>query len=181
MNALANYYVDKYGLPERRAKFVSPDGKAVEIFKWNSEQSHEGVTMYATLGACKTLGSDDRACEFFIGIMPAADDIAQALAEVALHGNGSGEIPSSGDTVTLAYPLWSGTDARSFLFTAGEEIIPPIKARNKTVEFLQLVPLFDSELQYKKDHGEGALWRIFEENEVPFWDSRRQGFFDTRG
>ena len=177
MPTISSYYINKYGNPEREAEFVSPEGKKVKIYKWNEEQTGEGVTMYATIGASENIGNDQSACEFFIGMTPAADNIVQALAEVALHGNGSDKVPSSGDTITLVYDLWEGTKARSFMFSDGEELLSPMSDGSKNIEFVQLVPLFDSELRYKKEHGEEALWKRFEAKEVPYWDSNRDSAF----
>lgn len=177
MTTISNYYISKYGNPEREAEFVSPEGKKILIYKWNEDQTGEGVAMYATIGASHSLGCEQHTCEFFIGMTPSADNVVQALAEVALHGNGSDKIPDSGDTLTLVYDLWEGTKAKSFMFTDGEEILPPLSENGKHVEFIQLIPLFDSELQYKKEHGEEFLWDRFEEKEVPYWDSSRESAF----
>jgi hypothetical protein len=178
MTTIAEYYHSKYGAPAREAEFTSPDGAVIQVFKWDEEQTDEGVTMYATLGANVALGDSSESCEFFIGMTPSADSIVVALAEVALHGNGSKDVPSSGDTISLAYELWKGTKAKSFMFTDGDEIVPPTKnEEGKPVGFIQLVPLFDSELSYKKNHGENALWERFEEKNVPYWDSSRGDFF----
>ncbi|BFN33304.1 suppressor of fused domain protein [Vibrio harveyi] len=174
MTSIFDYYRAMYGEPAREAEYKSPEGALVQIFKWDESQTDEGVTMYATLGANRNLGDSTESCEFFIGMMPEADSIADALAEIALHGNGTTDIPNSGDTTTLAYELWSGTKAKTFMFTDGDEIISPIKNEfGKQIWFIQLVPLFEKELAYKKEHGEEALWEKFEESEVPYWDSSR--------
>ncbi|WP_419905545.1 suppressor of fused domain protein [Kiloniella sp.] len=173
MSVIANYYLNKYGKPEREAEYITQDGRAVEIYKWTEEQCGEGVTMYATIGANENLGDDQSSCEFFIGITPAADDIVEALAEVAFDGNGTNDVPSSGDTITLAFNLWPKTKAKSFMFTDGTDIIPPLSHKNKNIKFIQLVPLFDEELIYKKKHGEEALWKYFEVKEVAYWNSLR--------
>ena len=170
---ISSYYKKIFGEPEREAEFVTSDGNRVEIYKWNEEQTGEGVAMYTTLGASKVLGDSQSTCEFFIGLTPEVDNIVQALAEVALHGNGTDRVPNSGDTITLAYDLWPGTKARSFMFSDGDEVLPSTKSDGKEVHFIQLVPLYDSELQYKKEYGEGALWNKFESLQVPYWDSER--------
>lgn len=178
MNDVLNNYLAMYGEPTRKAKYKSSDGKTIQIFKWDEDQTDEGVVMYATLGASFILGDIEESCEFFIGLTPNADDISDALAEVALHGNGTVDIPDSGDTVTLSYELWHGTKARSFMFTDGDEIVPPMKDEHgRQVWFIQLVPLFDEELSYKKEHGEDALWEAFESDEVPYWCSSRESAF----
>ncbi|WLQ14317.1 suppressor of fused domain protein [Hahella aquimaris] len=178
MMAILDYYHSKYGEASRTAKFISPDGLEVYVLKWDESQIKEGVTMYVTLGASNLLGDSNEGCEFFIGLTPEVDSIANALAEIAIHGNGTKGIPSSGDTTTLAYKLWEGTSARTFMFTDGDEVIPSVKNElGKDIRFIQLVPLFDSELKYKKMHGEGALWERLEKMEMPYWDSIREDTF----
>lgn len=175
MTTISNYYRSKYGEPAREAEFVSPEGVVIHVLKWDESQTNEGVTMYATLGANCLLGGAGEGCEFFIGMFPEVDSIADALAEIALHGNGTKDVPNSGDTTTLAYDLWRGTAARAFMFADGDEIISPIKNESgKQIRFIQLVPLFEKELAYKKEHGEDALWEKFKEAEVPYWDSTRK-------
>ncbi|GIB54926.1 suppressor of fused domain protein [Vibrio cholerae] len=178
MTTIFDHYRAMYGEPAREAEYKSPEGAVIQVFKWDESQTDEGVTMYTTLGANRTLGDSAESCEFFIGMTPAADSIADALAEIALHGNGTTNVPDSGDTTTLAYDLWSGTKAKTFMFTDGDEIISPIKDESgKQIWFIQLVPLFEKELAYKKNHGEEALWEKFEETEVPYWNSSREDSF----
>jgi Suppressor of fused protein (SUFU) len=75
--------------------------------------------------------------------------------------------------VILSYALWKDTEANSFLFTNGSELIPAAQIGQKKIEFIQLVPLYASELQFKKLKGEDALWEVFEEKGVPYWSSIR--------
>ena len=69
--------------------------------------------------------------------------------------------------------MCQGTKASAFLFTNGNEILPPIRVGDKEIVFLQLVPLFLSELEYKKKNGEQGLWSAFESKQVSYWDSCR--------
>lgn len=178
MTTIFDHYRSMYGEPARKAEFKSPEGTVIQVFKWDEWQTDEGVTMYATLGANRILGDSTESCEFFIGMTPEADSIADALAEIALHGNGTMDIPNSGDTTTLAYELWKGTQAKTFMFTYGDEIISPIKTESgKQIWFIQLIPLFEKELAYKKAHGEDALWEKLEATDVPYWDSTRKDSF----
>jgi len=178
MNAIFDHYCAMYGKPAREADYKSPEGTLVQVFKWDESQTDEGVTMYATLGANLRVGNFTESCEFFIGMTPEADSIVDALAEIALHGNGTTEVPNSGDTTTLAYELWLGTEAKTFMFTDGDELVSPIKNESgKQIWFIQLVPLFEKELAYKKEYGEEALWEKFEETGVPYWDSSRKSAF----
>jgi hypothetical protein len=174
---ISEYYFGRFGTPIRQAEFISPSQKKIEIYKWNDSQTNLGVAVYATVGASGRLGDDCLGCEFFLGMLPAVDDIVDSLAEVAMHGNGTTNVPDSGDTITLACPLWPGTEAKSLMFTDGCEIIPPHKFKDKEIRFIQLVPLFDSELRFKRDHGEEALWRCFKSLGVPYWSPGRKEVF----
>jgi hypothetical protein len=171
--AAAKVYERKYGVPSRSAKFVAPTGEVVEVLKWTEQKTGEGVTIYATLGSSFVLGDSDRTCEFFIGLTPDADDVVAALAEVALDGNGTKNIPGVGDSITLAYPLWKGTEMRSFLFTDGHELIPSLTETVQRIDFIKLVPLFSSELEFKRQFGDKALWEKFESMAIPYWDPHR--------
>lgn len=49
-NAVRESYVGLFGQPSRNASFeVGP--YRIEVFKWDAELTHEGVAIYATLGA----------------------------------------------------------------------------------------------------------------------------------
>ncbi|WP_299968753.1 suppressor of fused domain protein [uncultured Roseobacter sp.] len=151
---------------------------AFSILTFTPQQTDEGVFLFATVGASQVMGDRDRSCEFFFGLTTSPKGLPDSLAEIALDGNGTGQVPDSGDTTTLAFELWEGTSARSYLFTdGGDEIVPHLKRDGALVEFIQLVPLFADELEYKKKHGEPALWEHFEENEVPYWDAQRVSAF----
>lgn len=59
MNSIFKNYLELYGEPTRKAKYKSPDGKVIQIFKWDEDQTDEGVVMYATMGASITLGDKE--------------------------------------------------------------------------------------------------------------------------
>lgn len=175
MTIIEDYYRSLYGDPERQARFTAASGEVITIFKWGASRTNEDVAIYASLGASRLFGDAGESCEFFIGLSPDEDSIVDALAEVALHGNGTKNIPTEGDTVSLSYSLWNGTKARSLMFSGGDEIVPPVKdGDGKQIWFLQLVPLFDSEVGYKQEHGEEGLWDLFEAKAVPYWCPSRQ-------
>jgi hypothetical protein len=167
------YYERKFGCPDREAFFLSPEGKRIEIFKWSEGRTDEGVTIYATAGVSTIFDYDGMSYEFFLGLTPQADEVVFALAEVALHGLANERAPVFGDSMSLSYNLWPGTAAKTFLYTNGDGILSPTAVGFKSISFIQLVPLFDSELNYKKENGERSLWDKFEGLMVPYWSSRR--------
>lgn len=169
--AIRNYYRELYGEPSREAEFIAPSGKKIQVLKWDAEATGEEVSIYATIGASDE--GQEISSEFFIGLSPEEDSIAFALAEIALHGNGTSTIPKSGDSITLSSDVWKNTKLTSFLFTEGGEIIAPLDRNESKVSFIQLVPLYSQELEYKKKNGEEALWQMFETKSVEYWNPCR--------
>lgn len=170
---VSSLYERRYGEPDRTAEYKASDGRRVLVYKWRESRTGEGVAMYRTAGSATILRNGNHGCEFFLGLTPEVDDVVEALAEVATTGAGRTSPPLSGDTVTLSFPLWKGTSMRSLLFTDGTELTPRYSDSTHQIDFIQLVPLFESELRYKKSNGEAALWRKFEEQQVPYWSSVR--------
>jgi suppressor of fused protein SUFU len=175
-SAIEAHYQERFGKPDREAEFQPREGSPIRIWKWNTSSTSEGVALYATLGATSWLTGDEHRCEFFLGLNPERDDVAEGLAEAALKGSGRGTPPQPGDTLTLTQPLWTGTEMCTFLFSRGEEILPALELP-RPVTFMQLVPLHPEELAFKKEFCEHDLWKEFEKRTVPFWDPRRPPIF----
>jgi len=54
------------------------------------------------------------------------------------------------------------------------DIIQPLTLADGThIEFLQALPIFDSELAYKTEHSAEALQERWHRTKVPFWDPNR--------
>lgn len=55
------------------------------------------------------------------------------------------------------------------------EILPALELPDGVhVEFLQAVPMFESERRFKVAHGAEALMRRWEATGTPFWDPNRR-------
>jgi hypothetical protein len=170
-------YISRWGEPSRRAEFQTA-GLQVEVLKWDADNSREGVSIYATAGASLwpiRAHDTNHRVEFFVGLLPAEDDVASPLAALALYSHREGVAVDHGHTVPAGQPLWRGTEMRHFLVLRPiADVIPPLELQNGLhVEFLQAIPIYESELAYKSHHGAEALVRNWEETTVPFWDPRR--------
>lgn len=179
MNIL-EYYQLKFGEQDQKFQFRAADGCAIDVLMWGPNKTDLDVVIYATQGAYAWLKGKNNLCEFFVGLMRdsigVADAVAESLAQVAADGIGNRMMPEPGDTVLLPDPLWEGTLMDTYLITDGDELIEPLEAgaaAKKPVRFLQLVPLFGRELAFKQKHGEDALWELFEDQQVPYWDAFR--------
>jgi Suppressor of fused protein (SUFU) len=175
--AVRDLYVARWGEPSRKAAFRVA-GLEVEVYKWDAEATAEGVALYATIGASAyPMAGRDPKCrvEYFLGLLPPQDAVASPLAALALYSQREGVAVGHGDTVPADGPLWPGTDMRRFLVLRplGDIISPLELPDGMHVEFMQVIPIFESELAYKARHGATKLLEHWEESGVAFWNPGR--------
>jgi hypothetical protein len=177
IEAVRDLYRARWGEPARTASF-RVDEFSVDVYKWSVETTSEGVDLYATVGASARpiLGRDPlHRSEFFLGLLPGLDAVASPLAALAAYAAREGKVVGHGDTVPSEGPLWPGTQMRRFLVMRplGDIIQPLTLADGTHIEFLQALPIFESELAFKTDHDAEALLGRWEQLRVPFWDPNR--------
>jgi hypothetical protein len=150
-----------------------------EVLKWDGATTGEGVTLYTTLGASdQPMDSAHigHRVEFFIGLRPERDQIASPLADLALYPTRQRVVVDHGHTIPADKPFWPGTAMHHFLVSRTViPIIEPLELEDGThVEFLQVMPIFESELSYKRQHGADGLLARWKQREVAFWNPDRQ-------
>jgi len=175
--AVRDLYRAHWGEPSREAHF-EVDDLAIEVLKWDADANAEGVALYATVGASsRTLAGHDpkHRTEFFVGLLPEHDAIASPLAALGLYSVREGVALDHGHTVPAGEPLWPGSPMRSFLVMRPRpDFLPALELPDGLhVTFFQAIPIFDSELQFKSEHGADALMRRWEDAQVPFWSGDR--------
>jgi hypothetical protein len=178
LDAVRDVYRARWGDPSRQAAFRTGDDQ-IEIFKWDAASNGLGVDLYATLGASAEHmpgGEPGHCVEYFVGLQPGRDDIASPLAALGLFARREGEFVDHGHTVPADGPLWPGTQMSTFLVLRQiGEILPALELPNGVhVEFLQAVPVFESERRFKVAHGAEALMQRWEATGTPFWDPNRR-------
>jgi hypothetical protein len=151
----------------------------MEILKWNASANGEGVDLYATLGAsAEDMPGAERGhrVEYFTGLVPGRDDIASPLAALGLFARREGENVDHGHTIPAGGPLWPGTEMNTLLVLRQlGEILPALALPEGIhVEFLQVVPVFESERRLKVEHGVDALLKRWESAQTPFWNPSRR-------
>jgi hypothetical protein len=156
----------------------------MEIFKWAPETNGEGVDIYATLGASAEdmPGAEPgHRVEYFLGLQPGRDEIASAMAALGLFARREGVLVDHGHTIPADGPLWPGTAMKTLLILRQiSDVLPALSPPGQRhVDFLQAVPIFDSERSLKVANGLEALLRRWEQSKTPFWDpARRDGRLD---
>src|SRR3954452_9474478 len=156
IDAVRDLYIARWGEPSRNARF-QVDELEVEILKWNADANREGVNLYVTIGAsARPLTGRDTGhrVDVFTGLLPARDEIASPLAALAIYPAREGVALDHGHTVQAGGPLWPGTKMRCFLVLRpiGDIIAPLVLPNGEHVDFLQAIPIFESELAYKAEH-----------------------------
>lgn len=178
-------YRKLWGEPARTASFRF-SGHAVEVYKWDADRNPEQVNIYATVGASAHVVSgydSDHRVEFFAGLNPAQDDVVRPLAllvvEVVLKGTELGH----GHSVTFPEPLWGGTEMSSLLVLRPLSDVPALAlADGLHVDFLQAIPVYESEVSFKAQHRAEELLHRWQSAGVSFWDpTRARGLAEVRG
>ncbi len=174
--AVRDLYTARWGEPSRKAQFRVA-GLEIEVYKWDAEATGEGVALYATIGSSAyPVGGDPKhRAEYFLGLQPQKDAVASPLAALALYSVREGIALGHGDTVRADGPMWPGTGMRHFLVLRPlGDIIAPLELPDGVhVEFMQAIPIFDSERSYNARHGAKELLDHWQESGVAFWDPRR--------
>jgi Suppressor of fused protein (SUFU) len=177
VEAVGDPYRARWGEPTRKARFdVGEFG--IDVLKWDADANPEGVALYATVGASGWPMADrdpDHRVEFFVGLVPARDGIASALAALGLYPAREGVALDHGHTVPAGEPLWPGAQMRSFVVVRPRpDFLPALELRGGLhVEFFQAIPVFEAEVAFRRKYGAEALLRRWEEAELYFWDSKR--------
>ena len=176
--AVQQWYRSKWGEPARRAEFRGVDGLLAEVLKWDSAATGEGVTLYTTVAACDYVmdaAHPGHRIELVLGLRPERDEIASHLAALALYPKRKGVILGHGHTIPSDEPFWTGTEMHHFVIARG--LVPIIETmavgNGIHVEFLQVTPIFESELAYKKKHGFEALRDHWKQHRVQYWNPDR--------
>jgi hypothetical protein len=177
VDAVRDLYIARWGEPSRKAAFRVA-GLEIEVYRWNAEANPEEVTLYATIGssAHRMAARDTKhRVEYFLGLLPPRDAVASPLAALALYSKREGVAVGHGDTVSVDGPLWPGTDMRRFLVLRPlSNVISPLElADGMHVEFMQAIPIFESELAYKARHSAKGLVEHWQRARVAFWDPGR--------
>jgi hypothetical protein len=178
VNAVRDLYRARWGWASWQGTFRMA-GLEIEICKWDAATNGEGVDLYATLGASAEDMPHAMAghrVEYFVRLQPGRDDVASPLAALGLYARRGGETIDHGHAVVAGGPLWPGTEMNAFLVLRQvAEILPSLTLPNGIhVEFLQGVPLFDSERRFKASRGAEALLQRWGKAGTPFWDPGRQ-------
>jgi hypothetical protein len=134
--------------------------------------------LYTTLGASEHPVDSTKPThrvEFYLGLRPERDEVASPLADLALYSKRQNVAIDHGHTIPADKPFWANTNMHHFLVSRSSQ--PPLKPieleEGVHVEFLQVTPIFESELLYKRTHQAEGLLALWKQRQVAFWDPAR--------
>ena len=176
IQSVREHYQNLWGEPSREAHFEIM-GKETDLFKWDADLNPEKVFLYATAGMSEYPLADydpTHRLELYTGLLPERDEIANPLSLLALSPVIRNTHLAANHTMTFPEPLWPGTDMRGFLVRKPKvEIVPSLALKEVHVEFLQVIPVFPSEIAFKSKHGADALIQAWHEAKIAFWNPDR--------
>ncbi|MFI7538216.1 suppressor of fused domain protein [Streptosporangium sp. NPDC049376] len=179
--SVRDYYSDKLGDPVREASFAK--GKfRVDILKWDPSPVTDGVNIYATLGASDhSIPGGDllHRQEFFVGLAPERDDIAEPLARLGGYSSFTGRRLDSGHIIRLSENLVDDSEMSGFLVVAplGDFLPAASMADGRHVEFLMAIPVYPEELDFAARNGVEDLREVMASRNIPFWRLERGSTF----
>jgi hypothetical protein len=178
LDAVKEQYRRLWGEPSRTAQFRF-SGHKVEVLKSNADTNPEQVNMYATVGASADVPAgypSDHRVEFYVGLKPERDDVARPLAMLAFEAIVNRVEVGHGHSVTFSESLWSGTRMTGFLVLRPVvEVVPTLHLPDGVhVEFLQAIPVFESEVSFKAERRAEGLLEHWKAAGLAFWDPDRR-------
>lgn len=162
--------VGHWGKPDRYARFET-ESTTVEVLKYEAETTNEGVVIYAT--ATSGPSPSGHFGEFILGLDSARDEVADPLARLSAFARMTPV--HDGDTVPIDGPLWPGSPFRRFLtMRQVESIVGPFDINGRRVEFMNAIPIHESEVEIKAAFGARAFIEELRGQGLGFWDAERR-------
>jgi hypothetical protein len=164
------------GKPVREAAFRTASDE-IEVLKWDLRKGPLGVILYGTVGASRlTAPGTSHRLEFHLGLQEARDDVASALAELAIEPIRDGQPFAVGHTLTLPGPLWQGTSMSTFMmWTNRLKMVPALTLADGThLEMLSVLAIYPEELVAKQRAGAIGLMQHFKAHQVAHTDPDRR-------
>jgi Suppressor of fused protein (SUFU) len=167
--AVRNHYLAHWGHNE--GIVMRSANTEVVIHEWPPDVVRKGVVAYSTSGTLDGPRTGHLR-EFIVLLTDSRSGIARSLAD--LWVTGATASVGHGTTVGHGDPLWTGTEMCNYLVTSQESLLQSLAIDHEThVTFHRAIPVYDSEVEVKRQNGLDALLAVWREARVPFWDPAR--------
>jgi hypothetical protein len=178
LEAIRAHYLSAFGESTGERTFES-DGRGVDVLRYKAPDAGPGDHVYATLGGAQYPlpgASAAHRLEFYAQLIPDVPNIGRVLATLAMYPERELVALSDSHSVDIQRPVSQFSEMHQvLLFRPSVEFLAPLELRGGEfhIEFLEVVPVYESEVQYKREHGMGALFDMWEGKRVEFWNPGR--------
>lgn len=151
-------------------------GESVGIFEWPKGTSRMGVHLYASAGATRHgPGVRKHAVELFVGVSTGSDAVKEGFANLILSVLKSNTVPQHGVFVAGNWKVIKGRKFTGWVLTERpDDLIPELQLKDgRHVVFLDALPVFPEETEYRHGNRSGELFEIWEECGLKSWDLDR--------
>ena len=176
IDELRQHYTAAIGAEPILHEMNTRDGKRMGVFEWPDGTTRLGVHLYASAGAGH-YGSDHdgHAVELFTGVKPGGPDVLEAFCTMALNVRESGTVPQHGVFVAGDWKIIRGRKFTGWVLTERpDDFMPQLDFPGGHVAFLDALPVFPEEAEYRHGNRTDDLFDIWETEEVKSWDLDRE-------
>lgn len=173
---LREHYAAVVGSEPEYHEMRTHSGESLGVFEWPKGTSRMGVHLYASAGAtCHGPGARQHAVELFLGVNTGSEAVKEAFANMTLSVLKSNTVPQHGVFVAGSWKVIKGRKFTGWVLTERpDDLIPELQlTTGRHVVFLDALPVFPEEAQYRHGNRSDELFGIWEETGVESWNLDR--------
>ncbi|MDQ0118467.1 hypothetical protein J2T22_001645 [Pseudarthrobacter defluvii] len=177
IDELRAHYTKVMGAEPILHEMNTRSGKRMGVFEWPAGTSRLSVHFYASAGAGHYWQDHHgHAVEMFAGVNHGSQEVLEAFATMALNVHDSGTIPQHGVFVAGNWKIIQGRKFTGWVLTERpDNFMPNLELPDVGhVAFLDALPVFPEEAEYRHGDRSDDLFDIWEAEEVKSWDLDRE-------
>ncbi|MDQ1053130.1 hypothetical protein QE394_001058 [Arthrobacter sp. SORGH_AS 212] len=176
IDELRQHYTTAIGAEPVLHEMNTRDGKRMGVFEWPTGTTRLGVHLYASAGVGH-FGPEGpgHAVELFTGVQPGGQDVLEAFSTMALNVRESGTMPQHGVFVAGDWKIIKDRKFTGWVLTERpDDFMPRLDLPGGHVVFLDALPVFPEEADYRHGNRTDDLFEIWEAKEVESWNLARE-------
>ncbi|WP_285248847.1 suppressor of fused domain protein [Pseudarthrobacter sp. efr-133-R2A-89] len=172
---LRQHYTHAIGAEPIFHEMNTRTGRRMGVFEWPAGTTRLGVHLYASAGAGHYgEAHHGHAVELFTGVKPGGQDVLEAFSTMALNVRDAGTVPQHGVFVAGDWKIIKGRGFTGWVLTERpDDFMPQLDLPGVHVVFLDALPVFPEEADYRHGNRSDDLFDIWEAEEVKSWDLNR--------
>lgn len=173
---LRAHYAKAIGIDPILHEMNTRTGQRMGVFEWPAGSTRLSVHLYASAGAGHYWPDHHRhTVELFTGVKPGGQDVLEAFTTMALNVHESGTVPQHGVFVAGDWKIIKGRKFTGWALTERpDDFMPELDLPGGHVVFLDALPVFPEEADYRHGNRSDDLFDIREAEGVRSWDLDRE-------